>query len=207
MDTKEYYNSQREKLIFPEYGRHIQNLIDYVITVNLREERNKMAKAIINIMANFTPSMRENAEFKIKLWNQLAQMSNYQLDIDYPCEITKREELLKKPNKIPYPANNIKLKHYGGIARAFIEKFTEMPDSESKTILIEMLANHMKKLYLVWNKEAVSDEQIFADINEMAGHIKLVKNHMRLNETRDILFRNQKPKTNKSYKRNNRKQR
>lgn len=207
MDLNEYYNSQRKKLVLPEYGRHVQEMVDHLLTVESRDERNRMAKGLINVMSNFTPGMRENAEFKLKLWNHLAQMAGYKLDIDYPCEITKEEELLKRPHALPYPTNNIRHKHYGGIAKAFVKKFIDMPDSESKTVLIEMLANHMKKLYLVWNKEAVSDEQIFADINEMAGDTPLINGHIRLNETRDILYRNQKPKPVKPFKRTNRKQR
>ena len=207
MDLNEHYNSQRKKLILPEYGRHIQEMVDHILTVESREERNRMSKGLINIMSNMTPGMRDNNEFKIKLWNHLAQMGNYKLDIDYPVEITKEEELLKKPHTLPYPTNSIRHKHYGGIAKAFVRKFIEMPDSESKTVLIEMLANHMKKLYLVWNKEAVSDDQIFADINEMAGPIPLINGHIRLNETRDILYRNQKPKPIKPFKRTTRKQR
>ena len=207
MNSTEYYNSQRKQLILPEYGRHIHEMVDYLKTVESAEDRNRMSKALINIMANLTPGMRENPEFRNKLWNHLAQMGNYELDIEYPCPITQKEEFLKPPNKLPYPLNNIRQKHYGGIAKACIRKFSEMPDSESKTVLLEMLANHMKKLYLVWNKEAVSDEQIFTDINEMAGNVPLIDTNIRLSETRDILYRNQKPKIQKPFKKNNRKQR
>lgn len=203
MDRKNYYNTQREKLILPEYGRYIQDMVNYLKTVESPETRNRLAKVVITAMANFTPGMRDNPEFKNKLWNHLAHMADYELDIDYPCPVTKKEDFLKRPNKLPYPKNNVKLKHYGGIAYGLIQKFSEMPDSESKSILLEMLANHMKKLYLVWNKEAVSDEQIFADINEMAGNTALIDSTVRLNETRDILLRNQKPKPQKNYKKNN----
>ncbi len=206
MELSEQYNTQRKKLIFPEYGRNIQEMVDYIIKVELRDDRNRMAKAVINVMANLTPSLRDNAEFKVKLWNHLAQMSNFQLDIDYPCEIISPESLSKKPNPLPYPTNKIRDKHYGGISKATIQQLATLPDSDSKDVLIEMLANHMKKLYLVWNKEAVSDEQIFSDINEISG-TELVKTKIRLNETRDILFKNQKPKPNKSFKKNNHKQR
>lgn len=206
MEFSEQYNTQRKKLLFPEYGRNIQEMVDYIIKVELRDDRNRMAKAVINVMSNLTPSLRDNSEFKIKLWNHLAQMSNFQLDIDYPCEIITPEELSKKPTPLPYPSNNIRDKHYGGIAKALIQKMATFPDSESKDVLLEMLANHMKKLYLVWNKEAVSDEQIFADINDIAG-TELVKTRIRLNETRDILFKNQKPKPTKPFKKNNHKQR
>lgn len=206
MELSEHYNTQRKKIVLPEYGRNIQEMVEFIVKVESRDDRNKMAKAIINVMTNLTPSLRENSEFKIKLWNHLAQMSNYQLDVDYPCEIIKPEDLSKKPNHLPYPSNNIRHKHYGGIAKALIVEIATLPESESKDVLLEMLANHMKKLYLVWNKEAVSDEQIYSDINEIAGS-DIVKNRVRLNETRDILFKNQKPKQNKPYKKNNHKQR
>lgn len=207
MDLNEYYNTQRERLVLPEYGRHIHEMVEHILTVESKDERNRMAKGLVSVMMNLTPNMRDNVEFKTKLWNHLAQMSHYRLDIDYPVAITQLEELAKKPHSIPYPTNKIRHKHYGGIAKALVKKFMEMPDSESKTLLIEMLANHMKKLYLVWNKEAVSDDQIFADINEMAGAVPLINTHIRLNETRDILFRNQKPKPVKQFKKTNRKQR
>ena len=207
MNTSEYYNSQRKPLVLPEYGRHIHEMVNYIKTVESSEDRNRMAKSLINIMANLTPGMRDNPEFKNKLWNHLAQMANYELDVEYPCPITLKEDFQKPPNKLPYPSNRIKQKHYGGIAQSCLRKFKEMPDSESKTVLLEMLANHMKKLYLLWNKEAVSDEQIFTDMAEMAGDVSLIDTSIRLNETRDILFRNQKPKIQKSYKKNNRKQR
>jgi len=206
MELSEHYNTQRKKMILPEYGRNIQEMVNFIVKVESRDDRNRMSKAIVNVMANLNPSLRESTEFKIKLWNHLAQMSNYQLDIDYPCKITKLEDLLKKPKPLPYPSNNIRHKHYGGIAKALIQEIATFPESESKDVLLEMLANHMKKLYLVWNKEAVSDEQIYSDINEIAGS-DIVKNRVRLNETRDILFKIQKPKQNKPFKKNNHKQR
>lgn len=203
MNLTEYYNTQQNQLLMPEYGRNIQDLISYVKTVESKDKRNIMAKAIVTIMANLTPSQKDNSDFRIKIWNHFAQLSNYELDIDYPCEIIKKEDLAKKPSKLPYPTNNIKLKHYGAAARDLILKLKEMEDSESKEAFLEMLANHMKKLYLVWNKEAVSDEQIYSDINEIAG-TELVKNKVKLNETRDILLKNQKPKqNNKQYRKNN----
>jgi hypothetical protein len=205
MTFDNHYNTQRKQLLLPEYGRHIHEMVIYIKGLPDREERNRLAKSLVNIMANMNPGMRENQEFRTKLWNHLAMMANFELDIDYPVEIIKKESLEQKPNRIPYNTGRIKYKHYGRNAERFIKKFAEMDDSETRTLLIEMLANHMKKLYLVWNKEAVSDEQIFSDMNEFSGSKPLVSSTLKLNETKDILFRNKKtPTTNPNPKKNHR---
>ncbi|GAB4287229.1 MAG: DUF4290 domain-containing protein [Marinilabiliales bacterium] len=185
------YNTQRKKLPLPEYGRNIHKMVDYIKTIEDREERNKMAKALINIMSNLNPQFRDVADFKSKLWDHLAIMSNYELDIDYPHPIPEPKLIKEKPNRIPYNKDKIDFLHYGKNIVSFINYAADMEDGEEKQYLIETIANHMKKTYLMWNKESVSDEQIFKDIKTLSNG-RIVIDDMTLNETRDILNRNKK---------------
>ncbi len=206
IDKKQYYNTLREPLHLLEYGRHVQELVNYVKALPDKEERNRLAGIVIQIMANFTPYQKETPEFKIKLWNQLAQISNYELDIDYPVEIYKTEDFKNKRNKINYPSKNTQLKHYGNISELMAQKLSTMPDSEEKNQMLIELANHMKKQYLLYNKEAVSDEQILNDIRSMARNKNMLIPEIKLNETRDILYKNKKNKKNLNNNNNKRRQ-
>lgn len=201
IDKKIYYNTLREPLRLPEYGRHIQEMVNYVKTIKDKNERNRLANVIIQVMANFNPQLKDNVEHKIKLWNQLAQIANYELDIDYPCPIFKTEDFKLKRNKIPYPKKNTQLKHYGTISELLVQKLSTMPDSEEKKQMLIDIANHMKKQYLLYNKEAVSDEQILSDIKRMSKNTEMLLPEVKLNETRDILYKNKK--NNNINKRNN----
>jgi len=200
IDKKLYYNTLREPLRLPEYGRHVQEMVNYVKNIPDKEERNRLAAIIIQIMANFTPYVKDTPEYKAKLWNQLAQISNYELDIDYPVPIYKTEDFKAKRNKIPYPAKNTQLKHYGTISELLVQKLSALPDSPEKQQMLIDLANHMKKQYLLYNKEAVSDEQILSDIRLMAKNNAIQLPEVKLNETRDILYKNKK---NNNVKKNN----
>lgn len=201
IDKKLYYNTLREPLRLPEYGRHIQEMVNYVKTIQDKNERNRLAKVIIQVMANFNPQLKDNTEHKIKLWNQLAQIANYELDIDYPYPIYKTEDFKLKRKKIPYPQKNTKLKHYGTISELLVQKLSTLPDSDEKRQMLIDIANHMKKQYLLYNKEAVSDEQILSDMKRMSKNIEILLPEVKLNETRDILYKNKK--NNNINKRNN----
>lgn len=194
INKKLYYNTLREPIRLPEYGRNIQELVNYVKTIPDREERNRLAAIIIQIMANLNPYQKETPEFKIKLWNQLAQISNYELDIDYPVDIYKPEDFRKKRKKIDYPSKKGIFKHYGNISQLIAEKLSIMPDSEEKNQILLELANNMKKQYLFYNKEAVTDEQILNDIRLMAKNKNMFIPELKLNETQDILYKNKKNK-------------
>ncbi len=192
------YNTNREKLILPEYGRNIQKLIEYIISVEDKEERNKLAIGIINIMGSMYPHLRDIPEFKHKLWNHLAIMSKFKLDIDSPYLSPSIETLSTKPEKVLYKKNNIKYKHYGKTLEYLIDAAVKMEDGEEKNALIELTANHMKKSYLNWNKDSVNDEKIFSDLEELSGgKISLNNNNIRLRETRDILSRKNHKRTTK----------
>lgn len=191
------YNTVRGKLILPEYGRNIQRMVEHTVGLEDTEERNNAARTIISIMGNMNPHLRDVADFKHKLWDHLAIMSDFRLEIDYPYEIPTKKALETKPNTIDYNQNSIPFKHYGKIIQLMLQRAADYPDDEHKTMLITALANHMKKLYLTWNRESVTDEAIFGDINTLTkGNINLGEN-VKLNESRDILAKNKKSRLKK----------
>jgi hypothetical protein len=177
------YNSKRTKLSMPEYGRNIQTMVDHLFTIEDREKRNQSAHVIIDVMGNLYPYLRDVPEYKHKLWDHLAIMSNFKLDIDYPYELPSPEMLTEKPRKVPYNQSEIKLRHYGLIIEKLIEEAVAM-EGEEKEILIEQIANQMKKLYLSWNKDSVEDEKIFLDLEELSGNRLKVSREIQLAEVR-----------------------
>lgn len=196
------YNSKRKKLVLPEYGRNMQNIVDHIMTIQDREERNRAAKIAVDIMGNLYPYLRDVAEYNHKLWDHLTIMSDFKLDIDYPYEQLSPNILREKPNEIPYAQFPIKYRHYGLIMEKMINKIPEY-EGEEKEILIQMLANHMKKSYLVWNKGAVEDEKIFADLEELLGEKIELNPTFKLTETRNILGNTSNNNKNKSKKNKN----
>ncbi len=163
------YNTKRKKLPMPEYGRNIQNMVDHLFTIEDKEKRNHSAQAVIDVMGNLYPYLRDVAEYKHKLWDHIAIMSDFKLDIDYPYEPPSPDILTEKPRRVPYNQNNIKLRHYGLITEKLIDAAIGM-EGEEQRILIEQIANQMKKLYLAWNKDSVEDEKIFMDLEELSGN-------------------------------------
>jgi hypothetical protein len=199
------YNTSRKKMILPEYGRNIQKLVEYAKTIDEKEERNEMAKSIINIMGNMYPHFRDIADFKHKLWDHLAIMSEFELDIDSPYEEPPKEKLRQKPAPVPYNNYDIKYKHYGKIIEKMIHRAAEYPEGEEKDILIEVIANHMKKNYLSWNKDSVSDDQIFDDMEELSeGKLKVNREKVSLSDAKEIMTKLKKKRnTRKNGKNNN----
>ncbi len=168
------YNSQLKKLALPEYGRNIQQMVDYCCTIADREERNKCAYSIINTMSNLFPQLNEETDYKHKLWDHLAIMSDFKLDIDYPYEIVKPESLESKPIPVKYKLEGIKMRHYGKIVGQMIERACDYPDGEEKDALVMLIANHMKKLIYQINNEDVEDAKIFKDLEFFSnGRIKI----------------------------------
>lgn len=188
------YNSQRKKLPLPEYGRNIQNMVDYLFTIEDKEKRNRSAQTVIDVMGNLYPVLRDVAEFKHKLWDHLAIMSDFKLDIDYPYNPPTPDILTEKPNRVPYSDNNIRYKHYGFIMESLIKKTTEL-EGEERDVLIELLANHMKKSYVAWNKDGVDDEKIFQDLKELSrGRLNIKKDEIQLVDAKAFLPPKQKKK-------------
>ncbi len=197
------YNSQRKKLPLPEYGRNIQNMVEYVMTIEDRETRNKHAQTVIDVMGNLYPYLRDVAEFKHKLWDHLAIMTDFKLDIDYPYDPPSPDILTEKPNQVPYSQNRIKYKHYGRTMELLIEKAAEL-EGEEKEAMIELLANHMKKSYLAWNKDAVEDDKIFKDLRELSHGNMEIDQDLKLTESKNLISKpakKKKTKDNKSHKR------
>jgi hypothetical protein len=199
------YNTEEKRLGLPEYGRNIQNMVDYCVMIEDRTERKRCADTIINIMGNMFPHLRDVNDFKHILWDHLAIMADFKLDIDYPYEIVKKENLYAKPPRLPYNNSRIRYRHYGKTLEHLIKKATELEEGEEREQLVKMLANHMKKSFLTWNKETVDDDKIFDDLSELSkGQIELNKDTHKLTESRDILARNNSNNNNNNNN-NNRK--
>ncbi len=194
------YNSKRKKLALPEYGRNIQNMVDYLMTIEDREKRNKSAQTVIDVMGNLYPFLRDVPEFNHKLWDHLAIMADFKLDIDYPYEPPTPDSLLEKPNKVPYNQHYIKYKHYGRTMELLIKE-AEKYEGEEREIMIAQIANQMKKSYLAWNKDAVEDEKIFGDLEELSDGKLVIREGMQLADTKTLVGKKKKPVvTNKKKK-------
>ena len=193
--------SQRTDLILPEYGRNIQQMVKHAVAIEDRAERTRCAKTIIDIMGNMFPYLRDVEGFKYKLWDHLAIMSEFKLDIDYPFEVVKPTTLQQKPEKIPYNTQHIRYMHYGRLLQTLIEKTVAYPEGERRQELIDLMANHMKKSYLTWNKEVVDDRKIFDDLRELShGELDMNPESMTLTASRDIMNRNRPANKNNNNK-------
>lgn len=183
------YNTQRKKLLLPEYGRNIQSMVDYLLTIEDRDKRTEQAYAVIDVMGNLNPQLRDVPDFRHKLWDHLAIMSDFKLDIDAPYELPEREILHKSPEKIPYSSGTIRARHYGKSVEKLVEKIKETTDPEQRRALIALTANHMKKSYLTWNRDSVEDNQIISDINEMYGEELIPLEGVMLSNQKELLQR------------------
>ena len=168
------YNNQKEALKLPEYGRNIQQMVEYCTNIEDRDERNRCAKTIIQSMGNLFPHLRDDPDFKHKLWDHIAIMSGFMLDIDYPYEVIKEENLRTLPQAVDYQLEPIRFRHYGKIIEQMIGRACEYPEGNERDSLVMLIANHMKKLIYGINKEDVEDEKIFNDLAIYSkGKIKL----------------------------------
>ncbi|MFV0537951.1 MAG: DUF4290 domain-containing protein [Dysgonomonas sp.] len=191
------YNTQLKKLALPEYGRNIQNMVDYCLTISDRDERKRCANTIITIMGNMFPHLRDVNDFKHILWDHLAIMSDFELDIDYPYEILKKEDLYLKPKKIEYSRPDMQYRHYGKTLEKMIKLAITVEDPKEKEQFVLLVATHMKKSYIQWNKE-VEDQKIFIDLYELsAGKIDIRGSEIKLPEMKDLGQRNNNNNTGK----------
>lgn len=194
------YNTERNKLIIPEYGRHMQKMVDHAISIEDSAERNKVAKAIIDVMGNMNPHLRDVADFKHKLWDQLFIISDFKLDVESPFEKPSREELAAKPERLPYPQNFPKYRFYGNNIKRMIDVALKWEDGELKQALIATVANHMKKCFLNWNKDTVEDAVIFNHLYELSnGGIDITTNDLVLTDSNVLLKSKGRQDTNKNY--------
>ena len=171
------YNTQLNKLMIPEYGRNVQRMAELAVEEPDREKRTKMAGAIIEIMTILNPHQKDAEDFRHKLWDHLHIMTGYKLDVDGPYAAPSRENVESKPRRVAYPKGNIRFMHYGSAVEKFIRKALEMEDEEKRMVYAEAIANLMKKDYLAWNRDAVSDETILAHLEKMSeGKIRFDMN-------------------------------
>jgi len=192
------YNAERTPLIIPEYGRHLQKLIDQATALEDKAERNKAAKYIIQVMGSLNPHLRDVPDFQHKLWDQLFIMSDFRIDVDSPYPIPTREVLQLRPDPLAYPQNFPKYRFYGNNIQYMIDVALNWDDGEFRDALIKVIANHMKKSYLSWNKDAVTDAVIFEHLFEMSdGRINLMESSEELLGTTEIMRTNKKT-SNKS---------
>ena len=197
------YNSEREHLIIPEYGRHIQKLLKHCVAIEDIDERNKMARAIVDVMGNLQPHLRDVPDFQHKLWDQLFIMADYKLEVDSPYPKPELEVLNAKPEGLPYPKTASKYRFYGNNIQIMIDTALSWEDGELKDALVFSIANHMKKCYLNWNKDTVEDIIIFNHLKELSGgKIILTSEKEVLSDSKNLL----RKKNPKSHQKNTQKQ-
>tara|TARA_B110000003_G_scaffold126761_1_gene128806 strand:+ start:2253 stop:2903 length:651 start_codon:yes stop_codon:yes gene_type:complete len=202
------YNTKRKPLIIPEYGRHIHLMIDQIQEIKSREERNKMAKAVIGVMGNLNPHLRDVPDFQHKLWDQLFIMSDFKLDVDFPFEKPEEEVLKARPDRIAYPVSKQKYRFYGNNISEMIKVARGWDEGEMKDALVFTIANHMKKCFLNWNKDTVEDSLIFDHLKELSGdELKVNEELLPLTESSEFLKARSKhgngPKSNNSSAKKN----
>ena len=188
------YNTSRKKMVLPEYGRNVQKMVDQVKAIKDRDERNHAAKIVINIMGNMFPHLRDISDFKHKLWDHIFIMADFDLDIDSPYPRPERTKLQERPDKLAYPNDKIRFKHYGQTLEDMIRKTIEFEDGPEKDHLYTVLANHMKKSYVSWNRDSVADETIFANINILSKGKLSAPEGLKLTDVKDIIGPKKKKK-------------
>ncbi len=167
------YNTQLKKLSMPDYGRNIQNMVDHCLTIENREERKQCANTVVEIMGNMFPHLRDVNDFKHILWDHLAIMADFKLDIDYPYEVITEEELHTRPGKLDYSRPTMRFRHYGKLLEKMIDIAADMENGARRDALVAQLAMQMKRSYTQWNKE-IDDAKIIADLREFSkGKISL----------------------------------
>lgn len=199
------YNTQQMRMPLPEYGRSIQNMVNYALTLDSKEERQRCANTIIDVMGNMFPHLRDVPDFKHKLWDHLAIMSDFKLDIDYPYEIVKADSLKSHPDKVPYPQTRIRYRYYGKTIERMVDKAMEFEDGEEKYQLVALIANHMRKNYLAWNRDSIDDDIVDIDLKELSnGKLSLNEEVLAIMNSRQNQYQN-RYKGNRNNQRRNHK--
>ena len=201
------YNTVREELIIPEYGRHIQKMINYASSRETKEERNKLAKSIISVMGNLQPHLRDVPDFQHKLWDQLFIMSDFKLDADSPFEKPSKEILNTKPEPLSYPQSFPKYRFYGNNIKIMIDEAVKWDSGEMKEALVLTIANHMKKCFLNWNKDSVKDQVIFDHLYELSETKIDIRDSKEELLDSALLLRSKKRYSNKKFPKKNNKNR
>jgi hypothetical protein len=170
------YNTQRKRMALPEYGRNVQKMVDHIKTIEDRDERNRAAKTIIQIMGNLNTHLRDVGDFKHKLWDHLSLIANFELDIDSPYPVPEPSKFVEKPKQVPYRQGEIRFLHYGRIIELMINAASGMEDGEEKEYFTNLIVNQMKKSYITWNRGQVADEVIIGDMKLLSkGKLKMTE--------------------------------
>lgn len=177
------YNTERNHLIIPEYGRNIQRMIEFTCKIKDRDERNKAAQAIVAVMGTLNPQLRDITDFKHKLWDHLFIISDFKLDVDSPYPMPSAQTFKVKPKKVPYPKTDIKYKYYGKTMELMVHQIGKLEEGPAKEQLIQTIANFMKLQYLSWNRDTVDDNVIFEHLKELSKNGIEVKDSLKLQET------------------------
>ncbi|TCK64889.1 uncharacterized protein DUF4290 [Winogradskyella wandonensis] len=200
------YNTEREHLIIPEYGRHLQKMINHAKSRETKEERNKLAKAIISVMGNLQPHLRDVPDFQHKLWDQLFIMADFDIDVDSPYDKPEREVIQARPEPLKYPQNHPKYRFYGNNIKTMIDVAITWDEGEMKEALVYTIANHMKKCFLNWNKDTVEDSVIYDHLYELSnGKLNLKESSEDLTDSGSLLRVKSKYGNKSSKKTNNKK--
>lgn len=158
------YNTQREKLVLPEYGREVQKMVDHAIGLESKAERQRCAESIVAIMARMFPQNKENGDYKQKLWDHLAIMSNFELDIDWPFDIDEAKKIATKPEPLTYPMTQIPVRHYGKMLFEIFDKLKAMEPGQERDQLVKLAANQMKRNLRQWSHGSADDEKVANDL-------------------------------------------
>ena len=191
------YNTHREQLLMPEYGREIQKMVDYAVSLTDKSERQNCAQEIVRMMETKVPELHDNADFEQTLWDHLYLMSHKQLDIDWPFDVTAAEKLQEKPKAIPLPQEGMRLRHYGKLLEQLFEKLKTMPEGEERDALAFYTANQMKRDLMTWGHGSMSDEKVVDDLARFTdGIIQLDLSTTKLDKVTAI----EEPKAKKKKK-------
>ncbi len=188
------YNTSRPKLVIPEYGRNIQSMIRHLTGIEDREARTKAAHFIVNVMAQMNPQVRESADYKHKLWDHMHFIADYKLDVDSPFPVPAPEAINTKPKHVGYSVNKIKHGHYGKYITEIIKKVAEFDEGPEKDELVNTIANHMKKSYLTWNRDSVTDATIAENLAELSKGELTLPEEAKLVAVAEVVQRPKKPK-------------
>ena len=192
------YNTTREKLVLPEYGREIQQMVDYCVELEDRKERQRCAESIIKIMDRMFPENRGLENHEQKLWDHLAIMSNFQLDIDYPFDVSNAAKIAKKPETVEYPNLRIPVRHYGAMMFGVFEKLEQMEPGAERDALVELTANQMRRDLMQWSHGSADEEKVASDLARYThGKIQLDLDTFRFAPIRDLPYNNNNGKKRK----------
>lgn len=190
------YNTARETMQIPEYGRNIQKMIEYAKTIENREERNRAANSIIKVMGQVNPYLKANEDLTHKLWDHMFIISDFDFDVDSPFPKPLREDFETGPDKIAYPDSEISYRHYGRILEQMIAKVAEEKDEEERVRMGVAVADIMKRAYLSWNRDSVDDRVIIKDLRELSGGRISLPEGTELSLTRELIDTSQRSNTN-----------